>query len=221
LKKLNRPVWGASAIRSGFDAKYAIAPLGMRLDNISVWNRMRYAGDVEHLLHTFWARTNSLTPNYGPWEGWLPGFLAAADAQAWEIHPLRELCVEVDQAMIAPEWTDLKPLITRLEAFTHDDAMVRDCVSWWVLSLKHRQIVHGTVESAIRHAAYGAVAPFRGIDPDQAAARSATTRQWQADTVAWHEAAAAWLKAHDYSDIPEYLACKTAGLERCLALPPA
>lgn len=217
LKKLNRPVWGASAIRSGFEASYALAPLGMRLDNLAAWDRVRQEGKVEHLLHTFWGRTNSLTPNYGPWEGWLPAFLAAGDAQAWKNHPLQALCEEVDQAMIAPEWTDLKPLIARLDAFTHDDPMVRDCVSWWVLSLQHRRLVHGAVEVGIRQAAYRAVAPFRGVDPDQATAWAEDAQRWQADTASWSEAAAAWLEAHGYSDIPEYIACKTVGLNRWLA----
>lgn len=219
LKQLDRTVWGASAIRSGFDAKYALAPLGMRLENIAIWNCLRESGDVNDILHTFWARTNSLTPNYGPWEGWLPAFLAAADGRAWESHPLKALCAEVDLAMIAPEWTDLKPLIGRLEAFRHDDPLVCDCVAWWALSLKHRQLVHGTVESAIRHAAYDAVAPFRGIDPEQVAKRAESTRQWQQDLADWRAAATGWLEAHDYSDIPEYMASKTAGLDRCLALP--
>ncbi len=220
LQRLEHPVWGASAIRSGFDAKYALAPLGMRVDNILAWERLRRAGSVEHLLHTFWARTNSLTPNYGPWEGWLPGFLAAADAAAWERHPLKPLCDEVDEAMTAPEWTDLDPLIGRLESFTHDDSLVRDCVAWWVLSLQQRQAVHHAVEVALRNPAYEAVAPYRGIDPDALAARRKTASQYRGQAEAWRQSALAWLKAHGYSDVPEYLASKMAGIERCLAMTP-
>ena len=220
LQRLEHPVWGASAIRSGFDAKYALAPLGMRVDNILAWERLRRAGSVEHLLHTFWARTNSLTPNYGPWEGWLPGFLAAADAAAWERHPLKPLCDKVDEAMTAPEWTDLDPLIGRLESFTHDDSLVRDCVAWWVLSLQQRQAVHHAVEVALRNPAYEAVAPYRGIDPDALAARRKTASQYRGQAEAWRQSALAWLKAHGYSDVPEYLASKMAGIERCLAMTP-
>ena len=212
LKKLGHPVWGASAIRSGFDAKYTIAPLGMRIDNILAWDRLRREGAVGNVLHTFWGRTNSLTPNYGPWEGWLPGFLAAADGAAWEHHPLRPLSREVDQAMIAPEWVDLSPLIARLEAFEHDDELVSDCVAWWALSLKHRRLVHEAVEVAVRNTAYEAVAPYRGLDPDQVAARAATAAGYRSRAAAWRPEAEAWLMERGYSDIPEYLDCKTAGI---------
>lgn len=216
LRPLDRPLWGASAIRSGFDPKYSIAPLGMRLQNVLGWGREHAAGNVSDLLHTVWGRGDSLRPLYGPWEGWLPGFLAAADPQAWPEHPLAELTAELDRAMTAPEWEDLAPLIQRFEVFEHPDPLVRDAVSWWTLSLRHRQLFHAAVDVAIGHPVYEAVAPVRGIDPEKAATRAAAREQALASVAAWRAAAAAWLDARAYSDREEYLATKLNGFLNAL-----
>lgn len=216
LRGLNRPVWGASAIRSGFDAKYALAPLGMRLENVRGWNRLRAEGAVAHVLHTVWGRGDSLRPIYGPWEGWLPAFLAASNPEAWDRHPLSPLSEEVDRAMVAPEWSDSRPLIDRIEAFQAGDRLTRDCLSWWSLALQHRRLLHNAVEAVVGHAAYDAVALFRSVDPEKAEARRLSVAQWRREAMAWNAAADAWLTAQDYSDRAEYLASKSNGIKHCL-----
>lgn len=216
MRTLNRPVWGASAIRSGFDAKYLLAPLGMRLENVCAWNRLRANGEINHLLHTVWGRGDSLRPIYGPWEGWLPAFIAAADPDVWARHPLRSLCEEVDQAMIAPEWVDSLPLINRLENFADGDPIVCDCVSWWALALRHRRLLQDAIDTVLGHTAHDAVATYKGVDPEKAAARVKAVTRCQTDAAAWRADAEAWLTQRNYSDREEFLATKLDGIAHCL-----
>ncbi len=213
---LGLEVWGGSAIRSGFDAKYALAPLGMRVENIIAWKNLQARGKIDHILHTVWGRSNSLHPIYGPWEGWLPAFMVAADVKAWQAHPLNKLSAQMDQAMIAPEWSDLGPLIGQLESAKFNDAMLDDCLSWWVLALAHRRLLHHAVDAVIRHPAYDAVARFRGISPDSLDCRANDKSRARDEALEWKETCDHWLKKRGYSDSSEYLATKLDGVLRCL-----
>ncbi len=218
LQALGGEVWGASAIRSGFDAKYSLSPLHLSLSNILAWGQVKAQGQVDRILHTVWGRTNSLRPLYGPWEGWLPGWLAAANPEAWRTHRLAGLASEVDRAMQAPEWQFPEDLIERLGEIAEDDPMVRSCLEWWALTLRHRKLLHDVMEVAIRHAAYDAVEPRLGLDPDDVAIRADFRRQRVDRVEVWGRDAAAWLSRHGYSDIDEYVDTKVSGLRRCLAL---
>lgn len=216
LRAAGHEVWGGSAIRSGYDQKYALAPLGMRIENVLAWERLREDGAVAAVLHTVWGRSNSLRPVYGPWEPWLPAFLAAGDPCRWRHQPLADLVPAVDRAMIAPEWEDTRPLQKQLEDFPAADTVTRDCLDWWALALAHRRLLQGAVEVAVGHAGLAVVGRAVGQDP----AYRRTQRQQRArlagEADAWREKAGAWLAARGYGDRDEYLDSRLAGIGHCL-----
>ncbi len=217
LRDLGHEVWGASALRRGFDEKYAMPLLASRTENVMGWNKLREAGEVPLVLHTVWGRGDTLRPIYGPWEGWLPSFLAAGNSKAWKQHKLEPLVEVFDLAMASPSIVEAEALITRLEGMEDEDPMVADCISWWILSLQHLRLLHGAVDAVLGHAAHDAVRSTLGIDPARDRIRAERLSQLRKDTAAWRTAASQWLDERGYSDRDEYLATKLNGIERCIA----
>lgn len=181
------------------------------------WNEQREAGEVPLVLHTVWGRGDTLRPIYGPWEGWLPAFLAAGNSKTWKQHKLEPLVEAFDSAMNSPSVEEANALIARLEKIEDEDLMVRDCISWWILSLRHLRLLHGAVDVVIGYAAHDAVRSTLGIDPERDRIRAERLSQLRKDTTAWRTCADQWLDERGYSDRDEYLATKLNGIERCIA----
>ena len=234
LKATGRRVWGASAIRSGFEQKHTLAQIGPRLANISQWQRELTRDSIAGLIHTTWARSNSLRPINGPWDGWLPAFVAAGNQSRWDGHILKGLIEPLDEALVAPESTDLTETIGRIESTRCDDPMVHRCLEWWVLAMRHRKLFWATVEHTIGCFGMEAVERHRGpADPFLALLRGDLDSDIPIDPVRrmfgdisqlhralaeWERAARAFWEARELSDADEYFASRADNLRRTLEL---
>ena len=232
LKATGHQVWGASAARCHFDQKHSLAQIGPRLANISQWQRELTKGSIAGLIHTTWSRSDSLRPIYGPWDGWLAAFVAAGNPSRWDDHILKDLIGPLDQAIIAPESTDLTETIGRIESTRCDDPMVQRCLEWWVLALRHRQLFWATVEHTIGYFGMEAVEHYRGqADPFLALLRGDLesdipihpARRMFGDIshlrralTEWEREARAFWQARELSDADEYFASRAGNLRQTL-----
>ena len=219
LGQSGRSVLGASAIRSGYDSKYTLAPLEMRVQNVLGWHAQDATedGNVDGLIHTTWGRVNSMKPIYGPWEGWVPGFIAGGGAQRWQAWGLRDAVAQVDQCMQAPDWVEPGPVIEQLESLRVEHPIERRAVRWWCLSLRHRALVQGVVTATVGREGLRALERHGGLDPDhvQALEREGVDLGIQVD--AWErDARHFWQEAH-LGDETEYFDTKAGNLRRLLA----
>ena len=225
-------VWGGSAVRCGFEQKFALPEIGTRLANVAQWQQILAEGRVAALMHTTWARGDSLRPMYGPWDGWLPAFIAAGNAERWPGHVLQDLIEPLDKAMIAPEWIDLTGTIERIGSTGSDDSVVGHCLRWWTLALRHRQLFWATVEHTLGYLGLEAGEPYRGA-PDkfltllqrgtQSGVPMGPVRTLIGDLPnlrglfdGWERDVRAFWLERELSDVDEYLASRLGNLREAL-----
>ena len=231
LKATGHEVWGGTAIRCGFEQKYALAEIGTRLENIRNWQQELAGDSISGLIHTTWGRGDSLRTIYGPWDGWLPAFIAAGDAASWQRHVLEGLVEPLDRAMSAPEWVDLTDTIDRLESTPSDDPLVGHCLRWWALALRHRQLFWATVEHTIGYLGLEAGEAYRGqtgflltllrsgadsgLPVGPVRTMFGGLAHVQAALDSWEDDARAFWRDRGLSDADEYFASRVGNL-RCL-----
>lgn len=144
LSQTGLELWGASAIRRSHDTTFMQPGIEGQIDNVLSWNQQLAKGKIAGVIHTLWGRSRSLLPLYGPWEGWIPGFIAAGGRTPWQEHPL-SLAVRVhEQFMVnlmpthpGKESQALKLLAKQAESM---DAFSQQCLRWWALAAEQLQL---------------------------------------------------------------------------------
>src|SRR5262249_50359933 len=138
LRSSGHALLGASAIRCSYHTTLAQAPLDLRFDNVLGWNARVAAGDVDGVIHTCWGRSNSLRPVYGPWQGWLPAFIAAANPEAWRSSPMQAIVNEIIASMKRPPWESFQKSLEILcvAAEQNPAPRWRQAAAWWAIAVK-------------------------------------------------------------------------------------
>lgn len=205
LGKQGHLVLGSSAIRPGYDLSQCVGEQGPRIANIRGWRRQSGTGGV---IHTTWGRTRSLLPMYGPWEGWLPAFLAAGQPDALPGHPLEPWVARVDAALTG-SLKDVKPVCDELAAARFDDPLTDACRSWWVLALRWRGILEPTLANARTFASLQAVHEAIGTDPDFINHRRAAHARMIEQARVWEADVRTYFDQRQLTDAQEFIASRT------------
>lgn len=214
LAQGDRMILGSSSARCSFDLAECAGPQQLRIDNVTAWhNHTGTAG----LIHTVWARTRSLLPQYGPWEGWLPGLIAAGDPQAWPTHPLAPWVERFDAAMAGP-FPDATRLADELDGESFADEWADACRRWWVLALRWRVILFLSTANARTSTALEAVYRNIGVDPDFINHQRLAAGRMRDQTRDWETQVRSFFADRDLgdlgdpsdpSDVDEFIASRT------------
>lgn len=220
LGESGRAVWGASAVRSSFDTRQAVAPIGLRLENVLGWHALRReagGASLGGLIHTTWGRGRSLMPLYGPWEGWLPGFIAAGDPARWPHDPLAPWVSRLDAAMTAESPAVAKALVEELAEVSCEDAWREQCRRWWVLALRHRVAFLSSLGCGLNFAGFEAIHRSIGVDPDTINHSRAARRAVLASLDAWARDVRRFFADNELDGADEFIAGRTEGLRQLLS----
>ncbi len=205
LAASGRELWGGSAVCKNFDLWLTQAPLGERIDNVLGWHRQREAGAVTGLIHTTWSRSASIQPIYGPWEGWLPAFIAAGDPKRWEGHALAAPMAALDRGMQPNSFEHLESAGEALAQVRMDDGLSQRAVQWWRLALAHRKACWDVVRNDARLRTLLRSAPYVGLDT-HLLQRFAGSRQSIAEAItAWEQQARQFWQEAALSDMDEFM----------------
>jgi hypothetical protein len=210
-------VWGASAIRGGYDLTQTVAALAERVDNVVGWQRCRDRREVGGVLHTNWGRSCSSRPPYGPWEGWLPGLIAAGDPQRWAVHPIRPVVALVDQGMAAGNARACLEVLAELESVRATAPEEQSALRWWVLSLRYRVLYLNFVTHGLAYHGLSATAERFGLDPDVVESGQYARSKLRRDLDDWETDARAFWREVGLSDEDEFFASRLHPLRRFLA----
>lgn len=217
LKLSGREVWGASAIRCMYDTNFTLGNLQARIENVDAWNKVLQSGGVSCLVHTTWGRSRSLMPMYGPWEGYWPAFLAAADQMEQTPGPLIEGLKFMDDAgsgVLAPGKA-LKE-IERLASTSELDEWAASALRWWQLTLKHRVLLAEFQTLLLRPRAIEAAGHFVGRDEPVIREICGRRSGWHQQTLAWEAQVRAFFAERGLSDVEEFIATRTGYLRDLL-----
>lgn len=205
LARDGRQVLGASSVRCSYDMAESIAPQQVRVDNVINWHNH---ADTKGLIHTVWARTRSLLPQYGPWEGWLPGLIAAGNASAWQSHPLAPWVSQLDKAMTGTP-ADATRLADKLDDESFADEWVEACRRWWVLALRWRVILFHATANARASLSLQAVHRNIGVDPDYINHRRLVHGRMLEQTREWESKVRQFFADRELTDVEEFIASRT------------
>lgn len=161
-----RKVMGASALRSNYATHLLMSNLDARLSNLRTWHEL--VGDaavqVKALIHTTWSRGRSLSPVYGPWEGWLPGFeLATAPGHTFSL-PLVEGMAVLKRGMNTHEYEVVETAWKQMAALHSEDVFEERTLRWWEIALRHHTLVMVTVYRSIAFESLNASMKHMGTD---------------------------------------------------------
>jgi len=157
-------IWGASAICCSYDTSGVLANLSERLNNISGWHNNK--SSVNGLIHTTWGRSRSLLPLYGPWLGWLPGFVLGGNPQNWNQDILSKFVNKLDNAMTSTSIMLVDKTIDELACLTLPEKYHQQCVRWWILALQYHKIKNEFISRAVYFNQFNAVYNNIGIEDD-------------------------------------------------------
>lgn len=198
-------ILGSSSVRCSFDLAEYVGPQQLRIDNVLAWhNHTGTAG----IIHTVWARTRSLLPQYGPWEGWLPGMIAAGDPNAWPPHPLASWIDRFDAAMAGP-FPDATRLADELDSESFDDEWADACRRWWVLALRWRVILFLSTANSRTCNALEAVHRNIGVDPDFINHQRLATGRMRNQSRDWEARVRSFFADRNLGDVDEFIASRT------------
>lgn len=213
LAASGREVWGGSAVRRGYDVRTTQAPLGRQLENVLGWHRQREAGAVAGLVHTTWARSASMRPIYGPWEGWLPAFIAAGDPARWQDHPLAPWIEPLDAGIRVNDFTQIEAARDELARATLDDPLHQRCVDWWRLALDQRWAYREAMQNTFLLRSHLQPAPYMGLDTHMVQRLGRERRAILEAVDQWEAAARDYWRESRLTDEEEFIATR-AGLLR-------
>lgn len=213
LASTDRELWGASGVCCRFDFRMCQAPLASRIENVVGWRHLRDTGVVSGVVHTTWGRSTSLRPIYGPWEGWLPAFIAAGNPERWESHPLREAMEIMDRGMDVNDKTHVASSRQALESIRMDDPLHQRVLDWWKLSLDHRSAMEGTIQCSYLMQCYLQATPYIGLDNSMPVRFGSRRDELHEEVDAWEKKARAFLHDAGWSDIDEYIASRAGMLK--------
>lgn len=205
LGQAGHMVVGCSSVRPSYDLAECVGPQGPRVENVRAWRG--HAG-TSGTIHTVWGRTRSLLLTYGPWEGWLPGLLAAGEPDRWSGHALEPWAAKLDAAIAGPV-ADARQLADDLERERFADEWTDACRRWWVMALRWRVILQTATGNARTFAALEAVHGSIGVDPDFINHRRAAHGRLLDQTSEWEAQARAFFAERELTDGDEFIASRT------------
>ncbi|MBA3684139.1 MAG: family 20 glycosylhydrolase [Planctomycetes bacterium] len=220
LASSGRPLIGTSAIRCGFDPPYELqAPLGERLVNVRGWHRLAVERGIPILIHTVWGRSRSLLPLYGPWEGWLPAFIAAGDPQAKLGAAMTAAIEHVDAGLSAVLFQPVLKAAAAIRELRSDDPFERQALRWWDIALRHRhELWWAEKPLGIGSLSMEAMRGHVGVDPDITALKQQERRTCLANLAGLEDEIRAFWRDNQLSDEAELLATHLDSVRRCLLL---
>ena len=211
---------GASAIRCGFDPPHELATdLNPRLANIREWHhrantsRDRWAG----IIHTTWGRSRSLSPLYGPWEGWLPGFIAAGTPNATLSDAMTKAMPCLARGLNTRSLSQIREASEAIGAISSDDPFEQQALRWWNLALRHRGALwwaEGPL--TMGYAAQCATARHVGVDPELRAVRRAEYDSTRQTLLGLADEIRSFGEDNQWSDIPEFINSRIDNVVECL-----
>jgi hypothetical protein len=199
-------VLGSSAIRCGFDIPQCNDVMRDRVANLDGWRRQ--PGKVG-VLHTLWARSRSLTTLYGPWEGWWPAFLAAAEPQALAGHELHAWVPRFDAALKGAI-KDAVTLADELSQARFADELADACRRWWVIALQWRELLELAAGNGRTFAMLAATHRRIGVDPHYINHRRAAHQRVLDRAAQWEQAVREFFDQRQLSDVDEFVESRLA-----------
>jgi hypothetical protein len=221
IHPLARPAMGASAIRCSFSPWQMLPDLDARLSNIRAWQKLAVevngsGGGLRTLIHTVWGRSRSLAPLYGPWEGWLPAFLAAGE-------PGVEFSSELEEGLaclregLSTEALSVAAAFRRLGGVRSVDPWEEQALRWWELSLRHRLELCAVEGVTFGREALRPTFARRGVDANIMAEQVAGESAFSNRLNTLEHEVAEWLSRNQWSDAAEYLESRFGNLRHVLA----
>ncbi len=216
-----RRVMAASAVRKS-PAHLLIEDINARFQNIRAWHdtiTLGQAGPVDTLIHTVWARGRSLSPMYGPWEGWLPSFQLAGQPGTELSHPMRAGLALLNKGMQTHVHAVAEQASLDIREVHSANDWEEQALRWWELTLRHytlimvvhyRSIGYQSILSAMKH---------QGHDPLLAAESDHGRRMLLNDLNTLSSDMAQWLKRNEWSDTQEFLDSRLGNLAHVAGLP--
>lgn len=160
------------------------------------------------MLHTVWGRGRSLLPQYGPWEGWLPGLIAAGDPDAWLEHPLAPWIERLDAALAGTPALATQ-FANELDGESFADEWTDACRRWWVLALRWRAILQAATANARTSIALEAVHHNIAVDPDYVNHRRIAHGRMLDQAREWECQVRRFFADRDLDDVDEFVASRT------------
>jgi hypothetical protein len=220
LASSGRTLWGASAVRCTYAfSSSTLAPLNDRVNNVTGWREQASQQTVKGLIHTTWGRGRSLLPIYGPWEGWIPGFIAAGHHADWPAHPLRAWIERVDEAIDRGSWLHYRALTEDLQKLL-DQHQLNEyetlAVQWWMLSVRFKFWYGAALVETLGYQGWLETVKVMGNDTDwqQQCFRQRARAQTQLDE--WERDAREFWQRCQLSDADEFFAGRLAPIRALL-----
>jgi len=206
LARTGREVFGASGVRINHNTQLAQAPLAGRLQNIEGWQC--HGPEPAGIIHTFWARSRSLLPVYGPWEGWLPALLAAGNPDHPGLRVLRPWIDRLDAALGSMDYRDSRKLFAELELQEWSGEWENECRLWWILALRHHDLYLRSLSVSLSYRQLASVSSAVGVTPDWVNFSRLGLRQTAVELHEWAVDAESFLSDREWSDREEWIATR-------------
>lgn len=161
-----RKVMGASAVRSNYSTHLLMADIDARLTNIQSWHALMAESSVpvDALIHTTWSRGRSLSPAYGPWEGWLPAFELAPNPGHISSPPMQEGLSILRRGMKTHDYDVVEQARKEMDALHSGDAFEEQALRWWGITLRHHELVMVTQYRSVGFESLNASMKHLGTD---------------------------------------------------------
>lgn len=216
LRATGRRVIGASAIRCNFELTSSLALLTPRVENVVSWRQAWEDGQVDGVIHTTWGRPMSLSYLYGPWEGWLPAFIAAANPMAWEKCPLKPHLPKLDAALTTTDTRTIRSAVEHFKTLTVDDPWQQQALNWWRLSLDYALIRQLCMHNTAGYRGLQAASVGRAIHWDQLLVFRRQRRELLQMIDVWEAQVRDYWQTNRLSDLDEYIRLRLSGFRQML-----
>jgi hypothetical protein len=210
-----RQAMGASAIRCMFPPSRLMGSIQERVDNVVRWHE-----DVAHrsepaftaLIHTVWARPRSLSPLYGPWEGWLPAFLAAGSGKREWSDSLHAGITIWEQASDKKDYNRQNQAADEMAKLVSADPLEEQALRWWELALRYEAEWAAFHYHYTEHHAMMGTKAHVGADDNLLEIDRDGWRQLRQRLDLLQQEIRSFLQRNQWSDIDEYMDSRFNGM---------
>lgn len=209
---------GASAIRRSFPTYNLIDSLIPRVENVRNWHQFAAARPelVKTVMHTVWARVGSLAPLYGPWDGWLPGFMIAGNPGEKLSAVLQRGWDLLEEGLACPGYECVDRTLGELQKLHSEDDFEERALRWWEFALRHHGELYMVEHVVLGYEAIRATSNFMGSDPQLIADLDEALKQCRTRIRKLGEDVEGFLRANEWTDIDEYIEGRFESLFRRL-----
>jgi hypothetical protein len=203
-----RQAMGASAIRCIFPPTQTTSSVQARIDNVIAWHQdiaLRADPQFTALIHTTWGRSRSLAPLYGPWEGWLPAFLAAGHGEISGSDELQSGLAIWQQHRAKKDYHEQLKAAQQIAQLASHDPLETQALHWWALALRYEAEWDAFVYHYSEQEALSATMAHVGRDDNLLEINREAWRQFDQRTEQLKQEMRLFLEANQWSDIEEYI----------------